>query len=106
MAKKLSTEVLNGVCESCPNCSGYCTLKEILLVTQSFDNRVIVQIKCMEIFKYEQSEIDGKDIGWTEAGIRWAELGWAKVFADVYDHDPDIKPRQIYAVIKSRLKSC
>lgn len=95
--KKTSANVIDNICDNC-SMTGYCTLKEILLVTQHLDDRVLVQMKCIEIFKYEQSEKEGYDIGWSEAGMRWVDQLWASHFADVYD--PNKKPRIIYQEIK------
>lgn len=73
---------------TCDNCSGtYCILKQILLHTQHPDARIMVQIKCVDKFKYEESEKEGKDIGWEMAFNRWVDGGYAAAFATTYDED-------------------
>lgn len=78
---------LNEVC-SCKD-NKYCLLKEIIVCSHQ-DPRFLVQLKCIEHFKYEESEKEKKDIGWEEAHIRWVAGGHAKTFAEHYDEDMDI----------------
>ena len=87
MGMKDFKQTLNDV--TCDNCDGgkYCILKEILLHTSHPDTRIMVQIKCVDKFKYEQSEKEGKDIGWEDAFDRWVKDGYAKTFADVFDEE-------------------
>lgn len=51
--------------------------------------RAAMQLDCVEIFKYEESEREGVDIGWTEAFIRWGvqkgDACFAQRFREVYD---------------------
>lgn len=47
--------------------------------------RILVQMKCIEKFKWEISEEAGREIDWTEATLRWVEDGYAKAFAKAYD---------------------
>lgn len=67
----------------CPH-GCYCTLKEILIRAPR-DVRVLVQIKCIEKFKYERSADAKKDIGWEEAFRLWVDEGHAAAFARHFD---------------------
>lgn len=97
--EKTSLKVLDSICDLCQG--KYCTLKEILHISNRFDNRFLVQIKCMEIFKYERSSECKEDIGWEATGILWADEGYAKLFAEYYTNDKT--PREIYNSICDRL---
>jgi hypothetical protein len=88
--KKLD-EVVKPYC-----CNGYCILKEMVACSHS-DPRLFVQLKCVEHFKYEESETQKKDIGWDEAHMEWVARGFAKAFADYYDED--LTAEQIYQKI-------
>lgn len=71
----------------CADCKDeYCFLK-VLLESLHIDGRVLIQLKCIEKFKYEESEKEGFDIGWNEAGMRWADLGYAEAFRNNYQED-------------------
>ena len=72
-------------CDSCGN--SYCILKELLLRVQHPSPRTTIQIKCMDKFKFEQSVIDGKDIGWPEAIERWIKDGYATAYSKVWSDD-------------------
>lgn len=100
--RKVSKKVLDNLCEGCHS-TPYCTLREILLITQRFDDRLLIQVKCIEIYKYEESQKEGKDIGWDEASIRWAKNGYAEEFAKVYDNI--ITPTDLYKIIKNNINS-
>jgi len=90
------------VSDNC-NC-GYCLLK-YLLESIHPDPRFLVQLKCIEKFKYEQSCKDGVDIGWNEACYRWVNKGLAKAFCDAYDGNDDLTVLEIYGNVKKRISS-
>lgn len=69
----------------------YCILREIFAQTGIFDDRTALQLKCIEKFKYEESERQKKDIGWDEATKSWCKLGYAKKYAEVYDPEKSFK---------------
>lgn len=46
--------------------------------------RLLIQHKCVEAFKWERSQIVGVDIGWRKAYELWAEEGFAEWFAKFY----------------------
>jgi hypothetical protein len=68
----------------CPACH-YCTLKEILCRAPR-NTREILQIKCVEKFKYERSEREQRAIDWAEAFELWISEGYAAAFAHAF-HD-------------------
>ena len=67
------------------NCE-YCFLKKFI---QSLHPEpiVLVQLKCIEIFKWDQSKVVGYDIGWNEAGMRWSIQGYAQAFRKVFNEN-------------------
>lgn len=100
---KLDYPLLDSLCD---NCNGsYCFLKELLHMNSLYDKRLLVQIKCMEIFKYEIGEKVNKDIGWEETAKQWYEIKYAEYFAQAYDEElkhtgADAKPRAVYRRLK------
>lgn len=105
---KLDYSILDSLCE---NCSGaYCFLKEILHINSLYDKRFLVQVKCMEIFKYEIGEKVNKDIGWEETAKQWYDNKYAEYFAKAYDEElketgKDANPRSVYRRIKQIAKT-
>ena len=108
MATKNKTALIRMVnevcCDECKNNDSasqkiqrYCLLKEIIICSHQ-DPRFLAQLKCLEKFKWEESEKEGKDIGWDEAHIRWVSQGYAKKFADLYSED--MNPKDLYTKIK------
>lgn len=96
LAKKID-EVVKPYCKC-----DWCLLKEISVCKYS-DPRFFVQLKAIEHFKYEESERQGKDIGWEEAHMKWVDLGYAKAFAEYYDED--LTAEDIYDKILAHLKN-
>jgi len=84
MNKKLYQKIEEVVKPYC-KCD-WCLLKEISACKYS-DPRFFIQLKAIEHFKYEESERQGRDIGWEEAHMLWVEQGFAKEFADFYDEE-------------------
>ena len=74
-------ELVDGDCKC-----RYCFLK-IFIESIHPDPCILVQLKCIEKFKWEESEREGFDIGWNEAAIRWAEKGYAKEFRKKYEEN-------------------
>lgn len=85
---KTFKQVLDEICYDCchAHCE-YCTAKEILLRILGKDPRNIIQIKCIEKYKYDRSKQLDHDIEWTQATKEWINFGYAERFADVYDVD-------------------
>jgi hypothetical protein len=100
---KLQKDQYLSLLKSCEdNCNKpYCFFK-IFLETQHPDPRILCQFKCIEIFKWEESEREKFDIGFSEAGMRWVTLGWASAFAEVYEEG--VALREIYRRTKSFLE--
>jgi len=88
--------ILNGCADNCP--ASYCFFK-LFLEHQHPDLRVVTQFKAIEIYKWEQSEIENRDIGLNEAGMRWCSEGWAKAFACVYEEG--LSAKEIYRKTKA-----
>jgi hypothetical protein len=85
-ADKLYAEnraLIDDICSGCCPPSNYCTLKEIL-VRSPRDARTLVQIKCIEKFKYERSAVAMVDIGTARANMAWVDDGCAEAFAENY----------------------
>lgn len=82
----------------CPYCKtgAWCLLKEILL-SKNTDPRFLVQIKCIEHLKWEESQTVGRDITWSNANQIWIDRGYAEAFARLYDESLTIE--QIYEKI-------
>jgi len=59
----------------------YCPLEPLLHLSE----RMLIQHKCVEVFKYKRSQTDGKDIGWPTAYDLWVGEGFAKRFAEIYN---------------------
>lgn len=89
MNKTQYRKLIEEFAEECPRKNAYCSLKELLMQMHK-DPRLLIQIKCVEKFKYEESQKKGKDIGWTDAFMLWVKNGMAKRFASVYDEDKHI----------------
>jgi hypothetical protein len=92
-AKAEYRTVLDEICEDYCTSGKYCILKE-LLVAQHPARRLLVQIKCVDKFKFEQSRDTGTDIGWKSAMQVWVADGYAAAFDTVYGED--IRFRDIY----------
>ena len=91
-------EILESICsECCPHPEGYCILKEILL-RGGIQDRSLFQVKVIEIYKWEKSQVAGEDIGWQAAHMKFVEEGYAELFSTFYH--PDKTPRGIYTKMK------
>jgi hypothetical protein len=87
--KKKYLNILEEISKESDCYGGYCIFRTIL-EGMIIEPRVLIQIKCVEKFKYEQSVSQNKDIGWEEAFVKWVDLGHAKKFADIYDENKTI----------------
>lgn len=92
---KLIKKIDEVVAPYCNN-NKYCILKEILVCSHK-DPRFLIQLKCIEHFKYEESEKLGKDLGWDVAHVEWVAKGYANLFAEYYNED--LTAEQIYEKI-------
>lgn len=79
---------------ACVDCKvEYCFFRAFL-EHQHPSEKLIFQLKCLEILKYELSVEANKDVGWQYAAEKWVELGYAAAFAKVYDVYQS--PREVY----------
>lgn len=95
---KLKAAVEEVCCDTCKN--SWCLLKEIII--SSHDDqyvRFLKQLKCIEILKLVESEKAKRDIGWEKAWLIWAEKGFAKRFADLYNTEKEAV-QLYYEVVK------
>jgi len=96
MNKIAYKKILDDVCgEYCPS-TKYCILKEFLIESHP-SPRLLIQLKLIDKFKYEISELETRDIGWAEAISLWIESGNAKRFGELYSENKKIK--QLYKEI-------
>lgn len=104
MKSKLSKTLVDDLCEGC---SKYCTIKEVLQLAAFTDPRTIIQIKCVEIYKFERSKGEEHDIGWQTAMMDWSSTGQAEIFNECYTELTNksnvIHPRAIYNMIQGRM---
>jgi hypothetical protein len=99
MTKTKYKKLIDEFAENCPLKNGYCSLKELLMHMHK-DPRLLIQIKCVEKLKYEESQKQGKDVGWTDAFLLWVKSGMAKKFAAIYDEEKSID--EIYAKLRRK----
>lgn len=86
---------------ACEKCHDYCFLKQIILsISPKAD--LLIQLKCIEKFKYEESERQKKDIGWNLAGILWADKGFAKSFRNIVLKNDSLSAEEIYTLIMQK----
>ena len=84
----------------------YCFLKMFFL-KQHPSERMIVQLKCIEIAKWTWSAEAGTDIGWEATGLRWVTDGYAKAFAKAYNEIDEVLCifKVTVDIVKSELKA-
>ena len=90
--KKLLDDI---VCEYCPKSDGWCLYKE-LLASNGTSERLLLQLKAVEIFKLDKSRENNREIFWPEAWLMWNDLGYASKFAKIYDENPDLNYKEMY----------
>ncbi len=95
----LKNRIFEDICQNC-DCHAknpYCTLVEFFLHILSQDGdreRTLVQIKCVEKYKYELGIKYSKEFVWNDAFMEWVSNGLSKRFAEVYD--PELTLIEIY----------
>ncbi len=95
LRKPAQIAVIEDISESCPP-GKYCILKEIVL-NSGMSDRLLVQLKCIEKFKFERSSYCGRDIGWEEAHKEWVKEGYSEKFRRLYGEG--VSFREIYPLI-------
>jgi len=67
----------------------YCIFKEFLIAAHP-SKRLLVQLKCMDKFKYIRSKDSGQDVGWDKTMQLWIDEGHAQRFAELYKEDETV----------------
>ena len=88
--EKRFLEVIREIAQDCDCKDGYCFFREVIM-HQHPDLRMLIQIECLEKFKYVRSQKHKKDIGSHSAGQLWVDEGFAKKFAEVYNEDLTVR---------------
>ena len=97
----MKKDVLDLICKDQPcNGCGYCLLKEMVLHDSKFDSRMLMQMDCVNRFKYDEGLRTKADPGWKEAWRMWVEQGYAKRFAELFHEDK--KPLALYREITQK----
>jgi hypothetical protein len=92
-------EMLEDICSEYCEKDHYCILKEFL-VSSHQSTRLLLQLKCVDKFKFERSKENGSDLGWQRCMEEWVECGYAVKFAEVYDEKKSFT--KIYKEIMGR----
>ncbi len=87
--------VIEDISEGCPP-GKYCILKEIV-VNSGMSDRLLVQLKCIEKFKFERSADCGMDIGWETAHKEWIREGFSEKFERLYREGAGF--RELYPLV-------
>lgn len=90
--------IIEDICDDCCSDHRYCTAKELLRILHREDVRLMVQLKCIEKYKYELETTEGAEIGWDSAVMDWAQKDYAKAFDTAYNEASSV--RAIYKEIK------
>ena len=93
--RRLLDEITAEYCK--PGC--YCILKEFLMASRP-SRRLLVQLKLIDKWKWEESSSEGGDIGWKKATDLWVSGGHAARFAETYDDEKT--PSEIYRQMMRR----
>lgn len=59
-------------------------LEQIILHDPKYNDRLLIQLACIDKFKYEESQRQGSDIGWAQATVLWVDRGYAKKYNEVF----------------------
>ena len=89
---KINKTLLKELCGDCTK--DYCFLQELVLNDAKYSSRLITQMKLIEIYKWEQSQITRTELTWSETMAKWADSGLAAKFAEVYKEDLSYKEIQ------------
>ena len=85
-------------------CSEYCTpgkhcLLKLFLLSSHPDPRILIQMKCVEKYKYELNKTQEEEMSWEEAWLKWIDNGCAEKFSQFYDEETSYL--KIYRAIMS-----
>ena len=81
--------ILDDIVDDCKK--EYCTLKEIL-VHSGISDRVLMQLKCIEKYKFQLSKKYKKDYGWENTFNEWVNNGYAVKFSELYSENVYVQP--------------
>jgi len=96
MNKTAYKKLLEDICLDYCNKDKWCILKEFL-VKAHLSPRLLSQMKCLEILKWELSKKFDREYTWERTILFWTDGGYAKLFADMYTED--ISPKKLYRQI-------
>lgn len=89
--------------EECGVTHQYCVLKLIAAAQFKRNPRELLQIKCVEMFKWDINKASLEELDISDVWMQWAECGCAKAFKEVYDENgPDIPVKEIYKLVQLR----
>jgi ADP-ribosylglycohydrolase len=85
---------MNGkeLCEFCDDCEQrYCFLRSIVELDHKYNKRLLMQMKMVEVYKYQMETAMKKEIGWQDSLTIWVESGMAKKFAEAFDEKSSVR---------------
>jgi len=86
LSQKKYGEMLDDICsEYCPK-GKHCVLKLFMLSAHT-DPRILIQMKCVEKYKYEINKNQEDEMSWEEAWLSWIENGYSEKFANEYEEE-------------------
>jgi hypothetical protein len=78
--------------EFCDDCNQrYCFLRSIIELDHKYSKRLLMQMKMVEVYKYQMETAMNKEIGWQDSLTIWVESGMAKKFSEVFDEGVSVK---------------
>jgi len=91
--KQRVDEICSDYCEN-----SWCILKEFVCMSSQINMRTLLQLKCIEKFKFEQSDLNDKEYTWDEATFMWADK-----YADKFNryYTEEITFKELYKKILS-----
>lgn len=101
--KSLTDEEYKKILASCVDCSSQYCFFRAFLEHQHPSERLIFQLKCVEIFKFLRSKELGYDIGWHGAAEAWVAEGYAHAFSKAYD--VYLAPMEVYRKTEDLVKA-
>ena len=93
LSDKKFKEVCEEIAETCDCKGGYCFFRN-LVTHQHPSLRMLIQLECIEKFKWILSEREGKDVGEQNAAMIWSTSELASAFSQAYSEEKTV--RQIF----------
>lgn len=69
----------------------YCFIRSLVELDQKYNKRLIMQVKMIEVYKYQLETENKKEVGWQESLRLWVENGLAKKYAETFDDKATVK---------------